>query len=134
MKNKTSISLAEPPEGAYLQSDILTQTRKDFYGQIWTLKYRSWTVTLRGENVYTEDCLAYCFYTPSGEAKLSRIVPLDKEDISYNEMFRYFAWWVFSYDSKIIEVDLVGNEKVEEKPPVPNIKKLRGKRISRAVS
>jgi hypothetical protein len=133
MKNKPTISLAEPPEGSYLQSEIVTETRTDFYRQVWTLKYRSWTVTVRGEVVHPKDFLAYCFYTPSGEAKLALTVELDKEDKSYKEMFKHFEWVVFANDSKIIEVDMEEDDSKQEKP-VPNIKRLTGRRASKAVS
>lgn len=124
-------TLAEPPEGAYLQSEILTHTKEDFYKQIWTLKYRSWTVTVRDGTVHAEDFLAYCFYTPSKEGRVARVVLLDAEDKSFNEMFKYFEWWIFSFESKLIEVEV--NEEPKEKQPAKKVKKLHGKRIARAV-
>jgi hypothetical protein len=44
-------------------------------------------------------------------------------------MFKYFGWLVFSYDSKIIEVDIQEPEK--EKPVQPEIKKLTGRRTAK---
>jgi hypothetical protein len=121
-----AIALPEPPTGSYLQSEIITFTKTDFHKNTWTLKYRSWTVSTRGT---TQDYLAYCFYTPKGEAKLAQTVPLDPDDVSYQEMFKYFGWFVFSYDSKIIEVDIQEPEK--EKPVQPEIKKLTGRRTTK---
>lgn len=127
------IVLPEPPTNSYLHSEILTYAKKDFYGKTWTLKYRSWVMrTIRDGSGRSEEYLAYCFYTPTGEAKLARVVTLDSEDKACDEMFRYFSWWIFSYDSRIIEVDLEPVEKEELTPEVVTLKgrKISGKKVS----
>ena len=126
MSNKLSeVALPEPPVNAYLQSEIALYTKEDFFKNVWMLKYRRWTVSVRAEEVRSEEHLAYCFYNPAGEAKFSRIVVSDREGYAYNEMFKYFEWWVFSHESKLIEVELQPQEKA-----IPKARRLKGKRIA----
>jgi hypothetical protein len=127
-KDNETITLPEPPEGSYLHSEVITHTKSDFFGRVWTLKYRSWTLNNRAVYVQVQDYLAYCFYTPDGEGKLSRIVPRDSENTAVNEMFRYFDWFIFSHESKLIDVDMVGE--TSQKPAVQNVKRLTGKRTN----
>jgi hypothetical protein len=43
-------------------------------------------------------------------------------------MFRYFDWFIFSHESKLIDVDMVGE--TSQKPAVQNVKRLTGKRTN----
>jgi hypothetical protein len=127
-KETEIITIPEPPEGSYLHSEIVVHTKQDFFGRTWMLKYRGWTLNNRTMYVQVQDYIAYCFYTPEGIGKLSRIVPRDSENTALNEMFRYFDWFIFSHESKLIEVDI--EDEIAQKPAVQNVKRLTGKRTN----